>query len=113
MAYRIIFAQSVRAQLEALPAGQRRTLLEAIEQQLAYDPSVETRNRKRLRPNRLAPWELRVGRLRAFYDVVEPSEGNLSQAPAGPSTGQGVVQIVAVGEKRTNELRIAGRKIDL
>jgi mRNA-degrading endonuclease RelE of RelBE toxin-antitoxin system len=113
MAYRIVFAQSVKAQLEALPVGQRRILLEAIEQQLTYEPSLETRNRKRLRPNRLAPWELRVGRLRAFYDVVELVAGHPSHTAGAVSQSQGVVQLVAVGEKKGNDLRIAGKKIDL
>src|SRR6476469_3818235 len=103
MAYRIVFAGSVRAQLEALPASQRRTLLEAIEQQLTHEPQVETRNRKRLRPNRLAPWELRVGRLRAFYDIVETSDGDPLDTVVGSPPSQRVVQIVAVGEKRGNE----------
>jgi len=44
-------------------------VLDQIEVQLTYRPDVETRNRKRLRPNPLAPWELRIGEIRVFYDV--------------------------------------------
>ena len=32
---------------------------------------METRNRKRLRPNETAEWELRIGKFRVFYDVDE------------------------------------------
>jgi hypothetical protein len=39
---------------------------------LAHEPLVETRHRKPLRPNPLAPWEPCVGSLRAFYEVRPP-----------------------------------------
>jgi len=60
MAYTIEFAQSVREQLRALSARQRATVLEAIEKQLPYQPLVETKQRKPLRPNPIAPWELLI-----------------------------------------------------
>jgi hypothetical protein len=63
------------------------------------EPLVETRNRKPLRPNPLAPWELRVGALRVLYEV-----------PAGNPK---VVHVLAVGKKHRNVLRIAGREIKL
>lgn len=71
MAYTIEFAESVKAHLEALTAKQRVTVLAKIESHLTSQPLVETRNRKPLRPNPVAPWELRVGQLRVFYDVSE------------------------------------------
>jgi hypothetical protein len=113
VAYRIEFAQSVRAQIEALTAGQRKALLQAIEQHLTHEPQVETRNRKRLRPNRIAPWELRVGQLRAFYDVTAASAGEPGEPDAPTRRDEGVVQILAVGVKRGSELRIGGKRIDL
>jgi hypothetical protein len=59
-----------------------------------YEPLVETRNRKLRRPNPLAPWQLRVGQLRVFYEVTadEPQ----------------VVHILAVGQKKGNRLLILG-----
>ena len=99
MPYEIKFAAHVRRHLEAMTAGERSMALDAIEQQLAHDPLVETRNRKPLRPNPIAPWELRIGKLRAFYEVV----------PGDP----GVVRIAAVGKKERNILRIAGKEIEL
>lgn len=35
-------------------------IIEEIENQLTHQPTQETRNRKKLRPNRVAEWELRV-----------------------------------------------------
>ena len=61
MAYQIEFAELVKAHLEVLIAGQRSRVLRAIERQLTNEPSKETRNRKPLRPNPVAPWELRAG----------------------------------------------------
>ncbi|MCA1991360.1 MAG: hypothetical protein LDL41_04825 [Coleofasciculus sp. S288] len=39
--------------------------------QLRYEPTVETRNRKRTRPNSIAAWELRIAEFRVFYNVEE------------------------------------------
>jgi len=41
---------------------------------LTHQPTVATRNRKRLRPNPLAPWELRIGALPVYYEVTEEPE---------------------------------------
>jgi mRNA-degrading endonuclease RelE of RelBE toxin-antitoxin system len=99
MAYTIQFAESVKAHLEALTAKQRATVLAKIKGQLTNQPLVETRNRKPLRPNPVAPWELRVGQMRVFYDV--------SKGP--PAT----VRILAVGVKERNVVRIGGEEIHL
>ena len=66
-----------------------------VEEQLTFEPGLETRHRKRLRPNPLAPWELRIGALRAFYDIY---------------TDMSEVRIVAVGRKRGNKLFIADQE---
>ena len=84
MAFAIEFASDVRDHLKALTMRERSEALEAIERHLLHEPLVETRNRNPLRPNPVAPWELRVGRLRVFYEVV----------PGEP----GVVRILAVGK---------------
>ncbi len=54
-----------------------------------------SRNRKQLRPNELAEWELRVESFRIFYDVSVEDE---------------VVKVVAVGIKDGNDLFIHGEK---
>ena len=71
-------------------------MINAVERQLLDQPTVETRNRKPMRPNPIAPWELRIGQLRVYYEVEE-------------EPGQRV-NILAVGIKERNRVRI-GRKI--
>jgi len=71
--------------------------MDAIDMQLPYEAFIETRNRKRLRPNPLAGWELRVGAIRVFYDL----------APGNPN----VVLIVAIGLKQGNKLIIEGNEV--
>lgn len=99
MAYEVRFAEDVKEHLRALTVPERSAALEAIERQLPYEPLVETRNRKPLRPNPIAPWQLRVGKLRVFYEAV----------PGEPA----IVRILAVGKKERNILRIAHREIRL
>ncbi len=90
MAYTIEFARSVKAQLSSLTARQRATVLGSVERQLVDEPLAETPNRKPLRPNPVAPWELRVGDLRVFYEVA-------TEEPA-------TVRILAIGLKRGSRL---------
>lgn len=99
MAYRVDFAASAREQIRALSARQRATLFDVIERQLQHEPMVETRNRKPLRPNPIAPWELRVGELRIFYEIAaeEPDR----------------VRVLAVGIKEGSIVRIAGDEVKL
>jgi mRNA-degrading endonuclease RelE of RelBE toxin-antitoxin system len=99
MPYQIEFAESVKTHLDDLTASQRATVLAAVETQLTSEPLTETRNRKPLRPNPVAPWELRVGKMRVFYDVSE-----------GPRQ---TVRVLAVGVKDRNILRIGGEEIQL
>jgi hypothetical protein len=70
-----------------------------VEEQLVHQPDVETQNRKPLRPNPLAPWELRVGDLRVFFDIETEPEA--------------VVHVRAVGVKDRGVLRIAGKAFPL
>ena len=57
--------------LRALTARQQATVLDTVDKQLAHQPTVETRNRKPMRPNPVAPWELRIRNLRVYYDVQD------------------------------------------
>ncbi len=99
MPYTVQFAASVEHHLRVLTARDRTTVLVGINRQLLHEPLKETRHRKPLRPNPIAPWELRVGQLRVFYEVVS-AEG-------------GVVRILAVGRKRRNVLVIGDEEIHL
>ena len=47
----------------------RKWIVDETEKQLAHEPEVQTRKRKRLRPNQVAEWELRIDPFRVFYDV--------------------------------------------
>jgi len=73
--------------------------LNTVDHQLEHEPTVATRNRKPMRANPLAPWELRIGTLRVYYDVEEHPEP--------------IVRVRAVGVKEGNRVRIGGRVIDL
>ena len=99
MAYTIEYSPDTVDHLSALTAKQRATALAAVETQLAHEPSGETRNRKPMRPNHLAPWELRVGALRIYYDVEEDPERK--------------VLIRAVGIKERNRVRIGRKEFEL
>jgi hypothetical protein len=91
--------------MEFLTAAERSRLLNAIRDQLSRQPLVETRNRKPLRPNPIAPWELRVGPLRAFYEVRASEEGIEPRVD--------LVYVLAVGKKERNVLRIAEEVVEI
>ena len=97
--FEIQFAESVTEHLRALTPAERARVFEAVARQLVHQPQVETRNRKPLRPNPVAPWELRVGSMRVFYEVA-------SDTPR-------VVRVLAVGKKARSVLRIGRREIKL
>jgi mRNA-degrading endonuclease RelE of RelBE toxin-antitoxin system len=69
MSYRIEIREDALLDLKYLRAYEQRLILDAIEEQLPWEPEKGTRNRKSLRPNDLAAWEMRIGNLRVFYDV--------------------------------------------
>ena len=96
MAYEIRFASSAKRHLQKFAVGERTAIVAAVETQLLHQPLVETRSRKRLRPNPIAPWELRVRSMRVFYEVDQP----------------GVVTVLAIGAKRGNRLYIGGEEIE-
>lgn len=52
-----------------------------------------------MRPNPVAPWELRVREVRVYYDVVEESEP--------------LVTILAVGVKKRDRVFIGGKEFKL
>jgi mRNA-degrading endonuclease RelE of RelBE toxin-antitoxin system len=101
VAYEIRFSDEADEQVAALTAGQRARLLDAVERRLLHEPTKETRNRKPMRPDKtpfIAPWELRVGEMRVYYDVEEEPKA--------------VVIVTAVGIKVRNRVLIGGREIE-
>lgn len=99
MAYRIQLTKSAEEHFADLTARQQAIVLNAIKVQLRHEPTRETRNRKPLRPNPLAPWELRIGFLRVFYEV--------------DALGSDLVNILAIGVKKGNQLFVSGKEIHL
>jgi mRNA-degrading endonuclease RelE of RelBE toxin-antitoxin system len=97
-AFAIEYSPDTLDHLRALTTRQRVSVLDGVEAQLAHEPLVETRNRKPMRPNPLAPWELRIGPLRVYYDVDEVERK---------------VLIRAVGVKDRNRVRIGRKEFSL
>ena len=73
MAYRITITQEAENQLRALSARERGIIEDAVLMRLRDQPTTETHAIKRLRPNPLAEYELRVRDLRVLYNVDEAS----------------------------------------
>ncbi len=86
---------SARDDIRYFQKFEQQLILDTIDQQLSYEPLTATKNRKQLRLNRLAEWELRVDIYRIFYDVA-----------SDPS----IVTVKAVGWKEHNKLFIRGKE---
>jgi mRNA-degrading endonuclease RelE of RelBE toxin-antitoxin system len=96
--YRIEYSPETEEHLRYLTKRQQVTVLDNVEKQLKYQPNIETRNRKPMRPNPVAPWELRIGKLRVYYDIDEE---------------ENIVNILAVGIKERNIITIGNEVIQL
>ena len=64
--FEIEFTQSALDDLRHLRRADHTRVLESVDRHLSSQPLSAARNRKSLRPNDLAAWELRIGKLRAF-----------------------------------------------
>ena len=89
--FKIEFTPEAIEDLRLFRKNNRKRIVDEIEKQLKHQPAEETRNRKRLRPNELAEWELRVDKFRVFYDIDEEEE---------------IVKIEAIGFKKGSTLII-------
>jgi mRNA-degrading endonuclease RelE of RelBE toxin-antitoxin system len=96
--YQIAVTESANDDLSVYTAFERKTIASAIRAQLTYQPMIETRQRKKLRDNPVASWELRVGKYRVFYEIDEMSRK---------------VTIIAIGHKEHNILFVRGREVQL
>lgn len=102
-AYTLAFASEVTKHLRALDSKYHALIREKVGEQLRFEPSTETTNRKPLRQPAPfgATWEIRFGpdnRFRVLYDI-------------DPETR--VVQIMAIGEKQKERLFIGGEEVQL
>ena len=93
MPYRIEYSREAIRHLRQLTARERSIVIDTVDQQLTHEPTVETQNRKEMLPNDLASWELRIGDLRVYYEVLEAEQ---------------LVNVVAIGIKRRNRVFIGG-----
>jgi mRNA-degrading endonuclease RelE of RelBE toxin-antitoxin system len=101
--FALVYASGVTNHLKSIDPKYDSLIRAKIEEQLLYEPHVETKNRKPLRQPApfAATWEIRFGpdnRFRVLYDIDEEHP---------------TVQIVAIGEKKGNRLIVAGEDIDL
>ena len=96
--YDIEFTPEAVEDLKSFRKFEQQTIISGIDNQLRYEPSVETRNRFRMRPNDAAEWELRIGKFRVFYNVENDVQ---------------IVSIEVVGFKRGNQLFVRGKRRDL
>jgi mRNA-degrading endonuclease RelE of RelBE toxin-antitoxin system len=100
--FSLVYAPVVRQHLRAIEARYHSLIRAIIEEQLIFEPDVETKNRKPLRRPVAgeAAWELRFGpgnRFRVFYDV---------------DRGRREVHVLAIGVKVGNRLLIGGEEVD-
>jgi mRNA-degrading endonuclease RelE of RelBE toxin-antitoxin system len=98
MSYRVEIRDEALLDIKYLRTYEQRLILDAIARQLPWEPETETRNRKSLRPNDLAAWEMRVGNLRIFYDATSQTES---------------VTVKAIGWKEHGKLFIRGKEFAL
>ena len=96
--FRIEFTPEAVADLKAFRRYDQEQVINGIEGQLPHQAAQPSRNRKRLRPNRLAEWELRIGDFRVFYDV---------------DLGESLVKIEAIGYKDGGTLYVHGEEYEL
>jgi mRNA-degrading endonuclease RelE of RelBE toxin-antitoxin system len=71
MAYRITITTEAKAQLLDLPAREQRIISDGVAARLGDQPVTASRAIKRLRPNPMVDYELRLGDLRVLYKVDE------------------------------------------
>lgn len=93
--YTIEITPIAQEDIRSLRKYEQNIIIEAIETQLTYQPTIETTNRFRRYPIEIAEWELRVGSFRIFYNVEESVR---------------IVRVERVGHKPNNTLFFRGKK---
>jgi mRNA-degrading endonuclease RelE of RelBE toxin-antitoxin system len=101
MQFTLEITEEALEDLEYFDKAAQVTIFDEIERQLAYQPLQETKNRKPLRPGSQFQWELRIGKYRIFYDVIEETEET------------SLVSVVSVGYKEHNKLYIRDQEVNL
>jgi len=101
--FTIVYTPITKQHLHTIETKYYSLIRTAVDQQLLFEPTTETRNRKPLKRPAIftATWEIRYGpqnRFRVYYDV------DLEQAR---------VSILAIGSKEGNRVLIGGNEIEL
>lgn len=96
--YDIELSDDALADLNWFKKHEQNLIVDGIEANLLYEPTVETNNRGRLRPNETAEWKLRLGKYRIYYDVLE---------------AESLVMVAAIGLKVGNRVYFRGKARDL
>jgi hypothetical protein len=101
--FRLVYDAEFIAQMRFIERNYHSLIREIIEQQLVFEPDIETRNRKELVRETTfgARWEIRFGtnsELRLFYSVY---------------TDKVEVHILAIGVKIRERLYIGGKEVKL
>ncbi len=92
--YEIDFTRTALDDLRYFRKFEQNIILEAIQTQLVYEPTVETGNRFRRDPPEVSEWELRIGQFRILYDADETVL---------------VVRVERIGHKPNNTLQFRGQ----
>lgn len=96
MTFTIIIKPNAAGDIEYYRVNEQRTIISGIKTHLPVEPEIEGKRKKKLRPNAIAPWELRIDIYRIFYKFQGTT-----------------VFVVAVGHKVHNKLYIRGKEVDL
>ena len=96
--YDISFTKGALKDLGWFKKNEQNEIRDGIYENLEYEPTMETRNRKKLRPNETAEWELRIGKFRVFYDVDDAVH---------------IVAIEAIARKKGDSLFFQGEEREL
>lgn len=96
--FEIKFTEEAIDDLQWFKKAEQSHIVRELETIVSQEPTTETRNRKRLRPNELAEWEVRIGDFRVFYDVDQEKD---------------LIKIEAVGYKKGSQLFIRGKEYKL
>lgn len=96
--YEIEFTERAKEDLRWFKKNDQNVILVGIEANLRYEPTVATRNRKRLRENVTAEWELRIGKFRVLYNVDDQIK---------------IVSIERVGQKLIEKFLFRGQEEEL
>ena len=97
--YVIEYSSEAEDHMRWLTTRQQRTVLDTVDRQLLHQPSIETRNRKPMRPN---PW-----RLGNFASLILRVYCETKDEP------EPTVTVLAIGIKERDQIRIGGERFKL